>query len=153
MKNFKKLLSLALAVLMAATMFGCGKKGGLNEETAKELQKDVLQNVDFEQKLYELNQFTIGTYYALPQGAEVTAYVGSAIADQIAVFHAADCSVKELEDLLIAETKELKELYAGYDTSELNKISHAIIETSGDYVIFCITDDYEAAQKIIDKYI
>ena len=138
--------------LITLTIVGCGAKE-LTAETAKELVADVLENVQFQQALTESPEAMMGSLYDIPEGVEVESYSAGYPADRFAVFFAEDSAkVPEIKTMLEAKAKELIETYAAYDTTQVDKLENAIIETYKNHVVFVVTDDYENAKTIVGKY-
>lgn len=131
---------------------GCGAQATVDTDA---LTKAVLSEVKFESELTEVNETVLSVTYALPEGAVGTAYLGSSTAaDQLAVFTLKNADdAKTVKTMLEQKVTSLHDTFAAYDVPELTKIDNAVIRVKGNYAVFCITDDYENAAKLIDKYI
>ena len=152
MKTIKRLTAILLLTLIALATIGCGAKE-LTKDTAKELVADVLENVQFQQELTESPEAMLGSLYDIPEGVAVESYSAGYPADRFAVFYAEDSAkIPEIKTMLEAKVKELIETYAAYDTTQVEKLENAIIETYKNHVVFVVTDDYENAQSVVGKY-
>lgn len=145
-----------LVAALSLTMFACGKKEEpktIGEKAAKELYKQLCQELEFDDELHELDDFGVGFQYSLPDGAKAIASKSSSgsTAEQVAMFTAKDdAQVKELEEMLKAESDELFDTFTDYNNDELPKIAHSVVKTNGKYVFFVVCKDYEAAEEMID---
>ena len=150
--TIKKYTAVILAVGIMAAAMGCSSSGGDIDTAA--LVNALTTGVVFDEALTELSPSIAQKRLALDEGEaeEITAYAGTrAVVDEIAVIKAADVdAVKAKVDAHIAEQTES---YQSYRPEEVPKLNNAIVETSGDYVIMCVTGDSKAAKGIIDEYI
>ena len=148
----KKISALVMAVFLLLSMAACGKEAVLNID---ELSQDVLKNVSFEVELKKINSDAILGNYGLPEGVSGEIWRGSSIApDQLSVFTAPDGSAAEKTvEALKENIEELKTTYQGYAPEEVPKLSKAVIEKHGKYVILCITSDSDNAQRIIKSHL
>ena len=46
----------------------------------------------------------------------------------------------------------IKQQLTDYKPSETSRLDKAIIKEDGNYVVYCVTDDTDKANEIIDKY-
>ena len=81
------------------------------------------------------------------------AYVSTgATAEEIAVFTAADAGqVETVRAALEKRVEDQKAAYTNYQPQEMTKLSDPVIETRGDTVILCVSDDNSAALSVIDE--
>ena len=81
------------------------------------------------------------------------AYVSTgATAEEIAVFTAADAGqVETVRAALEKRVEDQKVAYTNYQPQEMTKLSDPVIETRGDTVILCVSDDNSAALSVIDE--
>ena len=110
----------------------------------------------FEDSLSELDTNVALTYYGIDADKvknSVVVVSTGATAEEIAVFEAADQSSADAiksacEDRKAKQTTS----YADYKPSETSRLDKAIIKEDGNYVVYCVTDDTDKANEIIDKY-
>ena len=154
-KAIKKIFIVLMCLSIAAVGFGCKGKDETKEFDRAALEEDVLENVEFSIELEPLNPVVFSIYYEIPEGVDSSIYQGGgASPDVFATFNASDEEgVKATVKMLEERVHSLKTDYTDYDAAELKKIDNAIIKTYETYIIYCITDDYENANKIIDGYI
>ncbi len=150
--KMKKIMTIFVSALLLLGLSACGKAATLNVD---ELSADVLKNVSFEVELKKINSDVILGNYGLPEGVTGDIWRGSSTApDQLAVFLAPDeNTAAKTVDALKENIKELKTTYSGYAPEEVPKLDKSVIEKHGKYVILCITNDSDNAQKVIKSHL
>lgn len=146
----KRICAILSAVVLVICFGGCSTKENKKIDVDA-LTKKVLSDVKFESELNEINDTVLSVTYVMPDGVTGKAYLGSSTAaDQLAVFTADSAgSAAKTKEMLEKKVKSLHDTFAAYDVPELTKIDNAVIKVHGNYVVFCITDDYENAAKVI----
>ena len=123
----KKLVFGLAAVMMCVSLAGCGGKAVDINELASALSSDG----KFAEQLTEVS----GT---------------PAVVDEITIFKTSDTeSVKEKAEQHIEKQKTT---YTSYAPNEVSKLDDCVVETVGDYVIVCVSEDSSSVQSIIDQY-
>lgn len=110
------------------------------EDTLSIIDKEIiLKNYDFNNDMIK----------------DIISYVGSgATAEEILVLE-----VNNKEDLNEIKTKindrleERKINFQNYVPKEVYKLENCILETKGNYLIFCVSNDSDKATEIINQYI
>ena len=148
MKN--QILKMCAILGIAGMLAGCGTTVGGNGDSKEALNINVtdmaneLKNgLTFEDSLSELDTNVALTYYGI-DADKVKNSVVVVSTDQ----SSADAVKSACEDRKAKQTTS----YADYKPSETSRLDKAIIKEDGNYVVYCVTDDTDKANEIIDKY-
>ena len=136
----KKLVLGLAAVMMCVSLAGCGGKAVDINELASALSSDG----KFAEQLTEVSSDIAEKRYMISDGEveECVSYTGTpAVVDEI--------TMKEKAEQHI-ETQ--KTTYTSYAPNEVSKLDDCVVETVGDYVIVCVSEDSSSVQSIIDQY-
>ncbi len=161
MKN--KILKMCAILGIAGMLAGCDTTVGGNGDSKEALNINVtdmaneLKNgLTFEDSLSELDTNVALTYYGIDADKvknSVVVVSTGATAEEIAVFEAADQSSADAVKSACEDRKAKQTTsYADYKPSETSRLDKAIIKEDGNYVVYCVTDDTDKANEIIDKY-
>ena len=145
-----------MAAVLLLLLAGCSGKDKKPEPSISEISSALLSSDVFSEPLetvdssvgiavFELNSDDI-------ESAEF--YMSSgATAEELAVFKLKSSdSVKALTDALGKRIKMQSDSFASYKPSEVPKLEKAEIRTSGSTVAYCVSENSEAAAKLLDKY-
>lgn len=165
------LKKLTLSLMTACTIISltaCGTSGKeLQTASATDVTTEAAIAIDpaaISQELIDAGVFTEGietnTYIEMLLGiseSEYTSaifYVGNgATAEKLAIFETTDADAATiLKDKCQQQADKQLEDYISYMPNEADKLNNTIIEASDKYVIFCVANDYKAADEIIGKY-
>ena len=145
----KKLVFGLAAVMMCVSLAGCAGNAVDINELASALSSDG----KFAEQLTEVSSDIAEKRYMISDGEveECVSYTGTpAVVDEITIFKTSDTeSVKEKAEQHI-ETQ--KTTYTSYAPNEVSKLDDCVVETVGDYVIVCVSEDSSSVQSIIDQY-
>lgn len=153
----KKYLSMALAVLMLIlSLTACGGKSKEVTASAADLAKQLSETVSDGTLSSEpvVSNILSSTYFVdMEQIEDSAAYMSTgATACEVAVIKCKDSSyTSEVEDLFKSRVEKQSELFASYAPEEVTKLDAAIIKTSGNYVVLCVTDDTSKAESVLEK--
>ena len=161
MKN--QILKMCAILGIAGMLAGCVTTVGGNGDSKEALNINVtdmaneLKNgLTFEDSLSELDTNVALTYYGIDADKvknSVVVVSTGATAEEIAVFEAADQSSADAVKSACEDRKAKQTTsYADYKPSETSRLDKAIIKEDGNYVVYCVTDDTDKANEIIDKY-
>ena len=129
----KKLVFGLAAVMMCVSLAGCGGKAVDINELASALSSDG----KFAEQLTEVSSDIAEKRYMISDG-------------EITIFKTSDTeSVKEKAEQHIEKQKTT---YTSYAPNEVSKLDDCVVETVGDYVIVCVSEDSSSVQSIIDQY-
>ena len=121
-----------------------------------DMANELKNGLTFEDSLSELDTNVALTYYGIDADKvknSVVVVSTGATAEEIAVFEAADQSSSDAVKSACEDRKAKQTTsYADYKPSETSRLDKAIIKEDGNYVVYCVTDDTDKANEIIDKY-
>lgn len=143
----KRIIAIAVAALCLAS---CGAK----EISVTEMAMTLRDNLTFSEELTEVGEKVTEKRIGLDEEdvIQCTAYKGTnAVADEVVVIKAKDA--KKVNDKVSEYLDKQIESYKSYRPSEVPKLENAVLYTTGDTVIFCVSEDHDAAGKLINDYI
>lgn len=150
----KKLLCVLLSTVLLL-LAGCG---GDSEKTMDmtAFSESVLSSVEYDDELISLSDKVAGNYYDLEidglEGYVIFVSSTSATTNELAVFHCADSSALEAAKSAVeARMKDQREAYENYIPDELLRLDNALVKTSGNYLLFSVSDDNETVEKLFDE--
>ncbi|MEG1999786.1 MAG: DUF4358 domain-containing protein [Evtepia sp.] len=148
----KKLSILSLSLILLL-LVACGAKTVSIDPSA--LASDLMENLTFQDSLYQLDAATAQSLFALDESTACVAYAGTgATSEELAVFTTADKTAATA--LITALQKRLDERIEGYKNylpEEVDKLNHAVLQQEGNYVIFCVAKDVSNAKDVIASYL
>lgn len=121
------------------------------------LAAELLDSQIFEDNLDEIDKETAIKRYGF--NAEIInnikAYTGTgATAEEILIVELLDKNgIEEIEKKIEKEIEERKNDFQNYLPREVFKLENYILENKGNYVILCISNNYEKAKEVINIYI
>ena len=143
----------AAAAAIACVLTACGSKGGADIDM-KKLSAD-LQGTITSGSLAEVSSDILASTYFLDMEKiddSVAALNSGASACEVAIVKCKDSDyVKEAEQLFHTRVDNQSALFADYNAPEVAKLDDALIASSGDYVVLCVTDDPDSAQSILKE--
>lgn len=146
------LLTVSLAVLMLA---GCGSKSKeISIQSAAALAEELSQTASGD-TLSSISEDILSSTYLVDTSKieDCAAYVGTgATACEAVVIKCSDSDyVSEVKNLFETRVKNQKDLYASYNADEVKNLDNALIKTSGNYAVLCVTNDTTSAEKILKE--
>ena len=133
-----------------AALTSCGKQNtDTNETDAAEIAAILNESVHFTEELTEVSGDVLLRRYGLDGGTVEAAagYAGTpAVVDEIAVFKTSD--IEAVTEAANARIESQKTNYASYAPGEVPKLEDAVVETLGDCVVVCVSEDPSA--EILD---
>lgn len=145
----KKICAVILAFALLLAFVSCGEPGEVDVNAAAE---KINKSVKFSDELSLIDIETAKSVLLFEDDydAEIAMYIGSgSSADQIIVAKSADAD--GLEAMLKAYVETQRTMYSWYMPDEAAKLENAVIQTDGETVIVCVTNDVSGAQKVIKK--
>ncbi len=155
-KKMKKTICLLIPIFIILLLCSCGEKNTDSSLLTVDLISDALiSKLNFEITPEEIDSAVALSDYAIDEllVSEVRYFrVGSAVADEIAVFNVKNADdIPSIENAVSERIKYLKEGFSDYKPSEVPKIENAYTKTIGNIVILCICDDISSVDGIISS--
>ncbi len=157
MKKFAKVGIIVGALACILAFGGCS-----GEVSTGDISVDVsamaaeLAALTYEDSLSELDTNIGLTYYGLTSNdvADSVIMVSTgATAEEVAVIEATDSDAAQtIYEACEARLSKQVTSYTDYKPAEVTRLDNAIIEVSGKYVVYVVTDDVDKAQDIVDSY-
>ncbi len=159
----KKIIFLLLVCSMLGILAGCGdnkekeEKSDNVEISVGDLAEKLSTELTFEDSLSKLDNAVALKYYGIDEASvkDCAIYISTgATAEEIAVFEAN--SADDADAILAAcQDRKNKQVtsYSDYKPSEVDRLEHFVMSREGNYVVFCVNDDIEKAQEIINNTI
>lgn len=148
----KTVIALLLAGLMLLSA-GCGASSAKAVDAA-DCMEYIMENVTFADQLSEIDRDVIAWRYGVAEDVEAVAFVGSgATAEEACVFVCADESAaKTVYDQVEFHLQDMIASFGSYLPAEVVKLENAVFLQQGNAVIFVVSSDDAAADKL-DKYL
>ena len=146
------IIALCFAMLVVA---GCGGKSEPTLDVAA-FASSALEKADFGDELMAVPAQMLSDYYTLPKGkvSESAVYVSGtgATASELAVFKCSDANAaKDVKAAVETRISEQIASYANYRPDEKFRLEKALLVTKGSYVVFAVSNDNEAVEKLLDS--
>lgn len=133
---------------------GCGGKAEKTLDVSA-FASAAVEKVDFGDELMPVPEQMISDYYTLPKGkvTEYAVYVSGtgATASELAVFKCSSDSVKDVKAAVETRIAEQISSYEGYRPDEKFRLEKALLVTEGNYIVFAVSNDNEAVQKLLSS--
>lgn len=150
MKKFR-ILPILICILMLA---GCGRKSMSDIVIdSKGLCDRLATEVTYETNLQEVSADTILNYITVEFGVDSYMYMSdSGMAEEVAVFA---CNDEDTADAMESNIKTFldnqEKSFENYLPAEAKKVSKALVERRGDYVILYVGSERSKARAVIDS--
>lgn len=123
----------------------------------EELGTKIVESGAFEDELAKVDSSMIMQDYSFSADEikEIVSYQGSgATSEEIVILQV---NVKEqlnsVKEKINTRIEERKQAFENYLPEEVFKIDNNLLETKGNYVIFCISNDSNKVEEVINNYI
>lgn len=149
----KRFCSALICLICLISFAACGQAEQISEPEAL---AEALYSADiYSTELFPLDAALIDVMFEINHDY-VSAYgyatAGDA-ADEIAVFTAADeTAAQALFDDLTAHQIAFSQLYSTYNAGQCPRIDGALLSRVGNVVVWCVSDDTDTAQTIVENY-
>lgn len=137
--KFKKITALFTAAAAALALVSCSSAVSIDSKTAAD---KLASSVAFSETLSEISSNVLVKKYGLDESAvtDAAGYCGTAaVVDEVAVFKTTDTAA--VADAAQKHIQSQKDSYTSYAPNEVPKLDEAVIETVGDSVIVCVSND------------
>lgn len=122
------------------------------QKLAEELNNEKI----FEDNLSQIDRDTIIKRYNFNSEKikNINSYVGTgATAEEILIIELVDKKDRnEIEKIIETKLEERKADFQTYLPEEVFKLENYNLESKGNYIILCVSNDYDKAKEIINKY-
>lgn len=122
------------------------------QKLAEELNNEKI----FEDNLSQIDRDTIIKRYNFNSEKikNINSYVGTgATAEEILIIELVDKKDRnEIEKIIEIKLEERKADFQTYLPEEVFKLENYNLESKGNYIILCVSNDYDKAKEIINKY-
>ncbi|MCM1466770.1 MAG: DUF4358 domain-containing protein [Alistipes sp.] len=157
-------ITLGTLLLSAAFLFGgCAEKVPVQEETTTPFTLDIanVHQAVIDADVFEDELAVIDvSYIEMLTGIATSDFLdgiisggSGATAEFLAIFETADeTAAAALKEKCEAYVTKQVQSYADYMPAEVDKLNHAVIKSSGSYVILCVAGNYETAGTVIAEY-
>lgn len=143
----------AIIICFALLLCGCGSKAKDIDVSA--FADNAAKSVDFGDELLAVPEKIISDYYTLPDGVEsCKIYVSatSATASEFAAFKCKNAdAVKAVRAAVEKRVEEQIESYENYRPDEKFRLENAAILTNGNYLVFAVSNDNGAVEKLFTE--
>lgn len=150
----KKMVRSVALVLVLLCLLGCSKAGTDSVEVnGQALLQLILEKVRFDTELDDKGSRSATYFLDLPEGAEVTLYLGSAYyADCVALITVRDAAdVEAARASLERYVEEMRSHFVNYQPDQVSKLDNPVYWSSGCDVLLCVAPDHKAVRSIVDN--
>ncbi len=148
MNRWKRIPALLAALVL---MTGCGRQTA--DLTPQQAVETLAEQLTFTDQMNGLDHAGTCRFYDIDPSLteDSAAYVGSgATAESAAVFQAVDAAAAEqIAAALESFTENWADGYADYKPEEVPKLTSAVLEREGVFVVFCVTADHVGAKTAV----
>lgn len=153
MKRMTKRMAAVGAALLFSIAAGCGQQAVELDPT--EALNQLKTEISFTDQMTDMDSAGACRFYDVDTDwvADGAAYIGSgATAESMAVFEAADTDAAgSIAEALRSFTDSWIDGYSDYMPEEVPKLENAVLEQSGNYVVFCVAPDHDTAETAVHE--
>lgn len=153
----KNVIIIAIVVIIAIVikMVAVNMDKNVNIDMQK-LAEELNNEKIFEDNLSQIDRDTIIKRYNFNSEKikNINSYVGTgATAEEILIIELVDKKDRnEIEKIIETKLEERKADFQTYLPEEVFKLENYNLESKGNYIILCVSNDYDKAKEIINKY-
>ncbi len=154
----KAILNITLILMLILSLTACNEKKEVVLDIDA-LTTEVTTAAEFREEMQELNDDVIINIYSkldLNNLEKYRVFVNSTggKADELAIFEAkTEEKAEEIYNAVLERIADLNFAFDGYVPEELKYIDNAIVKKEGKYVLFAISEKYEAVNEVFVKHI
>lgn len=150
MKTTKLISIIAIAILATFMLVSCKKEA--KTPTVVEILTTMRDKIEFPE-MAEIDKKDITLYYQIDaESIDSMSYIvaGSGInTDEVLILKMKDgTDMSEVTNQMGIRQKSQIELFTDYNPDEMPKLETSIIESTGNYAIFAVTNDNKKAKEI-----
>ena len=158
--NKKILLSvfvIILLVIIIGVILILNKTNENIQIDIEELGTKIVESGAFEDELAKVDSSMIMQDYSFSTDEikEIVSYQGSgATSEEIVILQVnSKEQLNSVQEKINTRIEERKQAFENYLPEEVFKIDNNLLETRGSYVIFCISNDSNKVEEVINNYI
>ena len=118
------------------------------------LAAELLDSQIFEDNLDEIDKETVIKRYGFNSEIikNIKAYIGTgATSEEILIIELSDKNgIEEIEKNIEMKIEERKNDFQNYLPQEIFKLENYVLENKGNYIILCISNNYDKAKEVIN---
>lgn len=150
----KKTVALFFTILFLLAA-GCSGKGGDVSVDVPKAADRLIAGISFSDQMAAVDDKVTQRLFGLGDGdaVESKVYEGTgATAEEVAVFEAKDADAAgRIRDAAEKRVEDQREAFRDYQPKEMEKLKSPVLEVKGNYVFLCVSDDNDAAEKLIGE--
>ncbi|MCR5222909.1 MAG: DUF4358 domain-containing protein [Lachnospiraceae bacterium] len=149
----KKRVIAALLIVGLALLTACGSKSAMNVD---EVSKRLLNEIAYQDELSSMGLDTASMFLNLSdievKNAAIYETSGWTAEEIVVLECASGADADKAKAALEARVAEQKVNYEDYVPEELDKLNDAVIVESGNFAVLSVSNDPDAARKILSEY-
>lgn len=150
----RQILSAAAALIL--TLTACSGGGAVKSADVQKVADGLIGSVEFQDQMSELKQDTAIQIFGIDSADVVKAAVyesTGATAEEVAAFEAKDEKAADRVKQKAEERVETQRTgFQDYQPVEMEKLKDPVLVEKGPYVVLCVSNDDETAQKTIESF-
>lgn len=154
MKEYAKRVAMMIVLIVA--LVGCGKKEETVTIDVDQLADQLKDGIEFQDEMNVVDGEMFPLLYDVEESSVVRnkVYVSSgATAEEIFVAEATDTqAASDIKKVLEQHIEDQKSSFESYIPEEMVKLKDPVLQVKGNYVILCISNENDTANKIIEEY-
>ena len=157
----RKSMIILVAIVIAIIVVGIGivftnKNNNINVDMQK-LAEALINAQIFEDDLSEIDRDSVIKKYNFSDEniKNINSYVGTgATSEEILIIELSEQKdINRMKKIIETKIEERKIDFENYLPKEVYKLENYNLEIRGNYIILCVSNDYDKAKEIIDIYI
>ena len=156
MKKSIVIIAIILIVVIGIQMIFTNTNKNININMQK-LTDELINAQIFDDDLSLIDRDSIIKKYSFNSEKikNINSYVGTgATAEEILIVELVDKNdIKETKETIQKKIEERKQDFQNYLPKEVSKLENYNLECEGNYIILCISNNYDKAKEVINKHI
>lgn len=151
----RSIIAVLFAIIFCLAVAGCGGSSS-KELDISAFASAAVEKVDFGDELLSVPENMLSDYYVLPKDkvSASAVYVSGtgATASELAVFKCKDAdAAKAVKAAVETRIAEQTASYENYRPDEKFRLENAFVAVKGNYVVFAVSNDNAAVEKLLDS--
>lgn len=164
-KTLKQLKIYTLYIIFAFSIFSVTACSGNNDKTPESSQEPfvtasididafsetIKNNINFSSELKKLETSAVENFFDIEEDYDAVMYSSDSTCEQFAVFKMeSEKDIPVMKENISALLSDQKDTFALYSAKDVERIDNAVIAESSVYIVFCVCDEPEKADKLIN---